>query len=84
MIEVGVIAPELFIFPLLLLYIVKKNRKKIDTHDEEIAQKYKYLITNINIQRNWYSKYFVPIMLLRRLLLVSFPILFFQKFVFQI
>lgn len=82
--EVSIVAPELIIFPLFILLLTCLKSKKIDMQDEEITQKYHYLVANVTVHKNWYSKYYVFVMLIRRLLLAILPIVFFQRFVFQI
>ena len=77
-------APELLLFPFLLIIIVYRNRTKIDEGDLEITRKYKYLVENVNVKKSWYAKYFVPVFLIRRLLLMALPVIFYQNFAFQI
>ena len=78
------VAPELLLFPFLLIIIVYRNRTKIDEGDLEITRKYKYLVENVNVKKSWYAKYFVPVFLMRRLLLMALPVIFYQNFAFQI
>lgn len=72
------------LFPILMFYVVYKNRHKIDSGDPKFEEKYGFLIKDINTKKNKYAKYYIPIMLSRRLLLTALPVIFFKKFYFQI
>lgn len=82
--EICVASPLLFLFPVLLTYIVYKNGKKIDERDPEFIKKFGFLVENVSVYRSTMAKYYVPILLARRMLLVLIPIIFQGNFVFQI
>jgi hypothetical protein len=78
-VELMIFLPLLVLFPFWMLFIVCKNKKKISEEDEGFKVKYTYLVEDVSIQRTWNSKYYLPVMIFRRLLLMAIPMIFVEQ-----
>ena len=74
--EVVILGTIFTLYPLYLIYIIYRDQRKISTCDPEFKRKFHYLTDSINSRKTWYAKYFIPILILRRYMLLMIPAVF--------
>ena len=68
--------------PFFLFNLIYRNRLKIAMRDKQFFKDYGFLFDKVKLTRTWYSKYYVPIVFWRGLILVMLPVIFNGKIYF--
>jgi hypothetical protein len=82
--EVAIVLPVLMLFPLVITIIMYRNSYKIWNRDPDFNDRYSFLTDDVNVRKTWGAKFYWPVVITRRLLMIMYPIIFHNQNYFQL